>query len=444
MTSTVASSAAGTSPLREVVRTWWPLAASWLLMGAEMPLVSAAVARLADPEIHLAAWGSVVFPVALLVEAPIIMLLAASTALSKDGHSYRKLLRFTTWSGAVLTGIHALLAFTPLYDLILVPLLKTPVESIAPGRLGLQVMTPWTWAIADRRFHQGVLIREGRSRAVGLGTAARLVVTSAILGTGLLLRGPGIVVAGAAIASSVVAEMIVVRIAVAPVLPGVLARNPETPPLTTRSMLAFYLPLAMTPLLTLLMQPIGSAALGRMPEALACLAAWPALNSLVFLIRSSGFAFNEVVVRHAGDPRVAPGLRSFTVLLSWATGLVLVLIAVTPLSRLYFHNGTGLSEELTSMSVSALWFALLLPPAAVLQNYYQGLLTHARETRAVTEAVFLHLITTAALLQGGVIAGRWNGLLVVVVAYSVGSLVQVWWLRRRALRAMKAVDAVSS
>ena len=37
--------------LGEVARTWLPLAASWLVMGLEMPVVSAIIARLADPEV---------------------------------------------------------------------------------------------------------------------------------------------------------------------------------------------------------------------------------------------------------------------------------------------------------------------------------------------------------------------------------------------------------
>ena len=67
--------------MRRVVRTWWPLAASWLLMASEQPVLSAIVARLAEPEINLAAWGGLVFPLALIIESPIIMLLSASTAL---------------------------------------------------------------------------------------------------------------------------------------------------------------------------------------------------------------------------------------------------------------------------------------------------------------------------------------------------------------------------
>ena len=73
---------------RDVWKTWLPLALSWLMMGIELPLLSAVVARLANPEINLGAYGGVVFPLSLLIEAPIIMLLTASTKLSRDLTSY--------------------------------------------------------------------------------------------------------------------------------------------------------------------------------------------------------------------------------------------------------------------------------------------------------------------------------------------------------------------
>src|SRR5690242_18772428 len=41
----------------EVLATWWPLAASWLLMGLELPMVSAVLARLPHPTVSLAAYG---------------------------------------------------------------------------------------------------------------------------------------------------------------------------------------------------------------------------------------------------------------------------------------------------------------------------------------------------------------------------------------------------
>ncbi|MGB2895468.1 MAG: hypothetical protein WBB65_04805, partial [Anaerolineales bacterium] len=162
-------------PVTTIHKTWWPLAASWLLMAMELPALSAVIARLPNPQINLAAWGGVVFPLSLIIEAPIIMLLAASTALSKDIASYRWLRRFALWAGAVLTLVHIFIAFTPLFDLVVVKLIGAPQEILEAARLGLKLMTPWTFSIAFRRFNQGALIRFGHSQAVSIGTAIRLL-----------------------------------------------------------------------------------------------------------------------------------------------------------------------------------------------------------------------------------------------------------------------------
>lgn len=84
-------------------------------MALELPALSAIIARLADPKINLAAYGGIVFPLALIVEAPIIMLLAASTALSKDWESYRKIRKFMHTTAGILTALHVIIVSTPLY-----------------------------------------------------------------------------------------------------------------------------------------------------------------------------------------------------------------------------------------------------------------------------------------------------------------------------------------
>ena len=132
--------------LRRILRTWWPLATSWLFMTAEQPLISAVVARLAQPEINLAAWG-VVFSLSVIIQSPSAMLLAASTALSRDETSYRKLYRFMLGIGLLLTVIHTLIAFTPLFYLVVGDLMGIPAELLEPTRLGLMVMTPWSWGL---------------------------------------------------------------------------------------------------------------------------------------------------------------------------------------------------------------------------------------------------------------------------------------------------------
>ena len=98
-----------------IFRTWLPLAASWILMGLEIPMVCTVLTKLAQSDIHTGAYG-MVFGIALVIESPVIMLLTASTALSRDWNSYHKLWRLMMWLSAALTALHALVAFTPLYD----------------------------------------------------------------------------------------------------------------------------------------------------------------------------------------------------------------------------------------------------------------------------------------------------------------------------------------
>ena len=57
---------------RTISHLWSPLAATWLMMAAEGPLLAAVVARLSEPKFDLAACG-VALSLALLVEAPVIM-----------------------------------------------------------------------------------------------------------------------------------------------------------------------------------------------------------------------------------------------------------------------------------------------------------------------------------------------------------------------------------
>ena len=299
--------------IRKIFQTWWPLAVSWFLMALELPALSAIVARLADPKINLAAYGGIVFPLALIIEAPIIMLLAASTALSKDWKSYQKIRKFMHTTSAVLTGLHILVVSTPLYFFLVEKIIGSPQEIVAPARIGLAIMLPWTWAVGYRRFNQGVLIRFGHSVTVGKGTFVRLAANFLVLASGYIVNIiPGIIVATSAVAAGVISEAVYIGIKVRPVIDSQLKPMPEIKPeLSKKVFLNYYIPLALTSLITLLSQPLISSALSRMPHALDSLAVWPVISGLLFMFRSVGVAYNEVVVTLLDKPGSFVNLRKF-------------------------------------------------------------------------------------------------------------------------------------
>ena len=426
---------------RHIFLTWWPLAASWLLMGIELPAISVVIARLANPEISLAAYGGVIFPLALLIESPIVMLLAASTALSKDWASYIKIRRFMMITSAALTILHLVIVLTPLYYILVRGILGVPEEIIEPARIGLMIMSPWTWSIAYRRFHQGVLIRFGHSKAVSIGTLIRMGADLTVLGIGFVIGSiPGVIVATSAVVVGVISEATYVGIVVRPVLKhGLKLASAINPPLTMHAFFRFYVPLVLTSLLSLMVQPIGSAALSRMPHALESLAAWSVVTGLVFMMRSFGIAYNEVVVALLDEQRSAAKLWHFASIIIFITSVIGLVITATPLSGFWFQTVSALPIELAQLAQLGIWITLPMPALAVLQSWYQGAILHSHNTRGITEAVLIYLLVNICTLLLGVKLGNITGLYVGLTSFVLSTVAQTAWLWYRSRGMIQAV-----
>lgn len=422
----------------EVLRAWWPLCTSWLLMSIEQPATAAVIARLGDAQTHLAAWGGVVFAIALVIESPVIMMLAASTELVRDRASYQRLRRFTHRAGFALTSFHLLLVATPLFDLVVGRAMAVPPDIMAPARIGLACALPWSWAIAWRRFNQGILIRFGHSRTVGLGTAVRLSTNTIVLVTGWWFDAPGAPLGACALASGAVAEALWIARRTQPVILEHLQLDRGRPPLVGRAFMRFYLPLAMTPLVTLAVAPFGTAAVARMPEVMPSLAVWPVVNALMFVMAAPGLALHEVVVaywhRRGGPDVLARLVRRMTLVVT----TIALLLAATPLGDLWFTVIGGLPDALAGLATVALWIVVASPGSRVLQSWYQGGLVAQRRTIAVSASVVVFAILTLASLVAVVRWGPWAGLHAALGAFMLGRVAQTvvlaWGARRSARR----------
>lgn len=405
-------------------------------MGLEGPAVSAVVSRLADPTINLAAWGGIVFPLALMVEAPIIMMLAASTALCRDWPSYVKLRRFMTYLATSLTAVHLLVAATPLYHIIVRQVMGVPEPIIEPARWGLLLMTPWTGAIAYRRFQQGVLIRFGGALKVGLGTAVRLSTDAAVLALGYVIgSAAGIVVAACTMSSGVLVEALYARLAVRRTLRDKLRpASRASRELTTRGMLAFYLPLSLTQVLMLVVNPVASAAMSRMPVALESLAAWPVVMAVNYITRGGGGAFNEVVVALVEESRSTATLRRFGLVIAGLSTAFLAVLMIPQVASALFAGLLDLAEPLPALVWHSMFLLLPMPALAVAQSYFQGAILHSRHTRSVTESVALSLAVISLALLGAVLHGAVTALYAAVGALVLGDGLRTLWLMVRSRR----------
>ena len=196
---------------RQILAFWLPLAGTWLMMAVEGPYLAAIIARLDRPTENLAAFG-VAFAFAIIIEAPIIMLMAAATALVRNRHSYLALRRFAYALSVILTGVQALTVLPPVFAWI-ADGVGLPPEVARLTHQGLTIMLPWSVAIGYRRFRQGLLIRHNLTRRVAYGTALRLLTMSIVaLVAARVPALQGVHVGAAALASGVVVEAVASRL----------------------------------------------------------------------------------------------------------------------------------------------------------------------------------------------------------------------------------------
>lgn len=408
---------------RDIFRFWAPLAATWLMMSLEGPFIAAVIARLADPEYNLAAYG-VAFALAMLVEAPIVMALSAATALVRDRQSFLTLRRFIHSLNAAITVTMALLLVPPVFRWVAVDLMGLPEAVVRLMHQATAVLLPWPAAIGYRRFYQGVLVRHKLTRRVAYGTVVRLTsMASVALLLGALTRLPGACVGAAALSAGVLMEAAATRVmalgVVRSILKGPASRDDGIPPLTTRRAVGFYYPLALTSILAFGTNPLLSFFLGHGRLPVESLAVLPVVMSLVFLFRSGGIAYQEVSIALVGErgEHFEP-LAAFARKVGGLLTLGLAVVAFTPLGTLWFERISGLSPELGRLAVLPARILTLLPALEILLSLERGLLVHAHRTRLITWATALEVATIVGVLLVGV-----AGLdLVGVVAAAAGLL----------------------
>ncbi len=414
-------------------------------MGFELPIYSGIIARLNDPTINLAAFGGIVYPLAILIESPVIMLLAASTAMCTNTSRYAMLRSFMLMLGIGVTLLHASIAFTPLFEGVVASIINPPEEVLRPARVGLMLAVAWPFCIGCRRFNQGILIRYGKSKLVGLGSVLRLVAgTSTALILGALMPGlDGVLACSAALSTGVVAEAIFSALCARPLVRNAIPeKTPSDEELTWRSLLAFYVPLAMTPLLLIAAQPIISTAMSRMSEPLDSLAAWPVVAGLTFTFRSLGVAFNEVVISLIAAGENARLLAKFTQRASLLVSCAFLLLLLTPARSFLLETAFALPENLHELCELGLWICCLLPGLNFYQSWYMGVLLSKKKTIPIVESVLLFLVVAAGVLGWGVMMGNEVGLVYGAAAYALAMAIRTLWLqiRSRAVRTSYHLD----
>lgn len=403
-----------------------PLAATWLMMAAEGPFLAAVIARMIEPKINLAAYG-VAYSLAIIVEAPIIMIMSATTALYKNKDSFLKLRNFTYSANALITLFMLILVIPPVFFYFAESIIGLPHNVAELTHAATIVFLPWPAAIGYRRLYQGILIKNDKTKKVAYGTIVRLI-TMAVVAVILYFLDifDGVVVGAAALSLGVVAEAIASKIMCRTIIKEIKAREDiyeGQEPLTYKGIYKFYYPLALTSIISLAVHPMVTFFMGNARMSIESLAVLPVINSLVFVFRSVGLSYQEVTIALMGENFLQyKKLRNFAVLLGAITVIILYTIAFTPLAEIWFHKISGLSIELTEFAILPLQIIALMPALTVVINFQRAVLIYAKSTSPLSIATTIEVIGIILVLFLTIKVFDFVGVIAAVLGFVFGRI----------------------
>ncbi len=413
------------------------------MMAFEGPFLAAVIARLPEVKYNLAAYG-VSYSLALFFEAPVIMLMAASTSLVKNYHSYVKLRNFHIFLIILVTVILLISLIPGIFYFVALDIIGLPQEVAELTHISLFFLIPWPGAIGHRRFLQGLLIANNKTKLVSYGTVIRLLgMTSTALLLFFFSEIPGAYLGAIALSAGVVLETAATHLMAGPLIKKLsLEKNQFTKIkfdlLPYKKIVSFYYPLAMATFIGLGTQPLVTVFVTNSRMALESLAVLPVINALVFIFRSIGLSYQEVAITFAGEKgQGLNNLLRFALKVSLITSSIFIFIVFTPFSDIWFVYISGLSWDLAQFSLLPAQLLVIIPALSMLISYQRALQVVVQKTAQITIATVIEAISIVLILVFTIYFLDWIGAVAAGLALSLGRLASNLYLvatNRRARR----------
>ncbi|AFZ58312.1 hypothetical protein H6G54_04075 [Anabaena cylindrica FACHB-243] len=404
-------------------REFLPLSLSDVTMACGDPMMTTTLAHLPDAQTNLAAVG-IAKSLAIFFESPIIMILHAANALAGSQDSRKALWRFTLLVGGGLTFLLSLLGLPIIFNFVGVSLLGIPSAMLVTVSQVLLIMGGWPFAIAWRRYFQGLLIYHGQSHAVAKASIFRLFTLALVLTVGFLLQISGGILAGFALISGVIVEAIAVTI-FARRSGATLPPQIEQPnlPRNLAQVWKFYLPLANSMMVVWGGRAILISILARSKDATIAIAAWSAAWGLVLVIANSTRMVQQMVIkyRHQVSDRQ---LLTFAISVGGACSSLLLLMSLTPIGDRIVQSFIGNDLTLANSIKPVLLICTIVPLLVSLQNATQGFLVSENRTGQVNISTWLGTGTLLIIASFAINKGL-NGATAAAIAMITSMLVEV-------------------
>lgn len=179
-------------------------------------------------------------------------------------------------------------------------------------------------------------------------------------------------------------------------------------------MLGFFVPLAITALLTTLTHTLFNAGLGRLSRPEIYISAFAVAKSLMHMFESPITMLRQTFSTLVVDQNSMKKVRKFCTWLIFILGILFAIFIYSPISFLLFTKMMNLDGETLTAAITILRILFFFPIFSAIRNYYQGILIKFQATRLITlstigrityVSLFVMLIGKITAVPGSVLAG---------------------------------------
>lgn len=412
------------SPARlpEVFRFYAPLAATSVLMMVTHSVISGAVANTAFPALALAAY-SAAYSVGAVFESPCYGLQRMGLTFMKGKKSMETVYKTGGAILVVILTLYGLTAWTPLAKWVFESLLGVPDDIYPLALASVRVFILWPLTSAIRSIFQPPIVLAKRTVWLSVNIVFRVavMVAAATLLPRVWPNGPvGATILVLGLGTEAVLAMLVTFFAIpAP------KQDPEgDPPVTSREVLSFTLPLSVAASVQTLARPVLTFALLRAVSPELTLAGFQVSSSFSYIFVALTYNIYHAVVVYVKDAASYRRIQAFSLGLGVLGFVLMAVCSIPQVAAVIFGGIIGAPGDISLEAAKGLTILTLSAPTSAAMEFYSGILMLKRRAQVVTLAKMANMASSCLIAVG--MAGLFPsmGFIAGAAALSFGPLIE--------------------